>query len=60
MADEARRADFTLGTNTTAEVSGTKPGDDGVHHFTVTLNPNGDGTVGQMTMTGTKAKAGED
>lgn len=57
MADEARRADFTLGANTTGAVSGTKSGNDGVNRFAVTLLPNGDGTAGQLTMTGTKTGA---
>lgn len=59
MADEARRADFALATDTAAMVSGTKPGGDGSHRFTVTLSPNGDGTAGQLTMTGSKPKTGD-
>ena len=53
-ADQARAAGFTLTSNTTALVSGTKPGDDGTNSFSVTLNPDGDATVGQLTMTGAK------
>ena len=57
LADQARTAGFALGTDTAAAVSGSKPGNDGTHRFAVTLNPSGDGTVGQLTMTGTKTKA---
>lgn len=59
MADAARRADFTLSANTAALVSGTKGGD-GSHRFSVTFAPSGDGTVGQMTMTGNKTKIDAD
>lgn len=56
MADEARRANFTLASNTAAALSGTRPGDDGIHRFAVTLTPNGGDTVGQLTMTGSETK----
>lgn len=54
MADEARRAGFTLAVDTAAQVGGTRAGSDETNRFAVTVNPNGDGTAGQLTMTGTK------
>ncbi len=53
MAGQAQANGFALKSNTAAEVSGSKAGDDGTHRFDMTLHPNGDGTVGQLTMTGT-------
>ncbi len=56
IADSARKAGFGLTVDTTAQVGGSKRKDDGeISRFAVTLNPNGDATVGQMTITGTKA-----
>ncbi len=56
MADQATAAGFTLNSNTTALVSGSKPDDDGTNRFSVTLAPKGGTTVGQLTMTGGKTK----
>ena len=54
MADEARRAGFTLVVNTPVQVGGSKAGTDETSRFAVTVSPNGDGTAGQLTMTGMK------
>ncbi len=51
MADQARHAGFTLSSDTPSSIVGTKAGDHGPDRFAVTLNPNGDATVGQVTLT---------
>ena len=56
MADEARRAGFTLAVNTAAQVGGSKLDDGDTNRFAATLSANGDGTIGQMTMTGSKIR----
>lgn len=57
MADQARKAGFTLAANTGNNVSGSKVEDGETNTFAVTLSPNGDATVGQMTMSGSKMKS---
>ncbi len=52
MAAQAQKAGFTLTRNTSAEVAGAKPKHDGTESFDATLNPNGDATLGVMTLTG--------
>jgi len=52
LAAQAQKAGFTLSRNTSAEVAGSKPKNDGQESFDATLNPNGDGTLGVMTITG--------
>jgi len=56
MANQAKAAGFTLTSNTTALISGSKPDDDGTNRFSVTLAAKGDATVGQLTVTGSKTK----
>jgi len=53
MAGQARQAGFALASNTSAIVSGSKPG--AKDRFSVTLNPNGTATRGQLTITDTKS-----
>ena len=54
MAEQARKAGFTLTSNTAARVSGTKTDDGDVNTFDITLNSNGASTAGVMTMSGMK------
>jgi len=60
MADQARKAGFTLTANTTALVSGTKRDDDASKDFSMTLAPaasatSGSATSGVLTMTGSES-----
>ncbi len=52
MADQAQKAGFTVSRNTSAEIAGVKPKDDGTESFDATLTPNGNATVGVLTLTG--------
>ena len=54
MADEAKRAGFTLAVDSAAQVGGSRIKDGETNRFAATFTANGDGTVGQLTMSGTK------
>lgn len=54
MADQARQAGFTVASASDTLVSGSKVDGDKNNRFSVTLNPNSDGTVGVMTLTDIK------
>ncbi len=58
MAAEAKKAGFAVTGVSPAGLSGTKTEDKEANHFTVTLNANGDATLGQLTMTGSKGSSG--
>jgi hypothetical protein len=58
MKAQAEKAGFTVAGASAAGLTGTKVEDKEMNRFTVTLNPNGDATVGQMVMTGSKEKSG--
>ncbi len=57
MKTQAQKAGFTVSSASATGLSGTKVDGTEANSFTVTLNPDGDATVGQMTMTGTKQKS---
>ena len=52
MADGARRAGYTVTTDSATALSGVKTDGDDRDTFVATLNPNGDATVGQLTLVG--------
>ncbi len=52
LAAQAQKAGFSLSRNTSAEVAGSKPKNDGTESFDATLNPNGDATLGVLTLSG--------
>ncbi|UAJ09164.1 hypothetical protein [Polymorphobacter megasporae] len=58
MKAQAEKAGFTVVGASAAGLTGTKVEDKDTNHFTITLNPNGDATVGQLVMTGSKEKLG--
>ncbi len=58
MKAQAEKAGFTVSGVSAAGMTGTKAEDKDTNRFTLTLNPNGDATVGQMVMTGSKDKSG--
>jgi hypothetical protein len=52
IADQARKAGFTLTSNTTALVGGSKREHDKTSEFNITFAPDGDATVGALTISG--------
>ncbi len=58
MKAQAEKAGFTVSGASAAGMTGIKAEDKDTNRFTVTLNANGDATVGQMVMTGSKGKSG--
>lgn len=58
MKAQAVKAGFTVSGASAAGLTGTRAKEKDTDRFTVTLNPNGDATLGQMVMTGSKDKSG--